>query len=123
VKRPTTVALLTFVPVLLLALVKPNWLAGTALVIVVIADMMFFRDVAYRLRDITRENGTVPYRLRYPFFLFALGLVGYGAISFGYVATAAVPVTAVAAAALIAASKFWISVGPLWPYRRKTATA
>jgi len=30
---------------------------------------------------------------------------------------------AVLAAAVIAASKLWISRGPLWPYRAKTAPA
>jgi hypothetical protein len=119
-KRPIPVALLTFVPVLLLALLKPDWLSGTALIIVVMADVMFFRDVSYNLRDLARE-GALPYRLRYPFFLFGVGLLGYGAISFNYVSIIAAPFIAVAAAAAIAASKLWISNGPLWPYAATTA--
>jgi hypothetical protein len=75
VKKPVSVALLTFVPVVLLALLKPDWLAATALIIVVMADVLFFRDVSYRLRDAARA-GTVPYRLRYPFFPFLAGLLG-----------------------------------------------
>jgi hypothetical protein len=121
-KRPIPVALLTFVPVLLLALLKPNWLSGTALIIVVMADVMFFRDVSYKLRDLAR-TGAVPYRLRYPFLLFGAGLLSYAAISFNYVSTTAAPLIAVAAAAAIAASKLWISTGPLWPYAAKTVTA
>ena len=121
VKRPIPVALLTFVPVLLLALLKPDWLSGAALIIVVMADVMFFRDVSYKLRDVARK-GAVPYRLRYPFFLFGAGLLGYGAISFNYVSTTAAPLMALAAAAAIAASKLWISTGPLWPYAAETAT-
>jgi hypothetical protein len=109
--------------VLLLALLKPDWLTGTALIIVVTADMVFFRDVSYQLRDLARETRTVPYRLRYPFFPLFAGLLAYGAISFGYISTSAVPVVAVAAAAAIAASKLWISTGPLWPYAVKTAAA
>jgi len=120
-KKPIPVALLTFVPVLLLALLKADWLTGTALIVVVAADVAFFRDVSYQLRDITREKGTVPYRLRYPFFLFGAGLIGYGAISFGYLSPTMVPLAAVAAAAAIAASKLWISIGPLWPYAPRAA--
>jgi len=107
--------MLTFVPVVLLALLKPVWLSGTALIIVVMADVMFARDVSYRLRDAARL-GPVPYRLRYPFVAFAAGLFGYGAISFGYVAMGWVPAVAVLAAAAIAASKLWVGRGPLWPY-------
>ena len=121
-KRPISVALLTLVPVVLLALLKPEWLTAMALIIVVIGDLMFFRDVSYQLRDAARQ-GTVPYRLRYPFFPFLTGFLAYGAISFGYIPMSAVPVVAVVAAAAIAASKLWISKGPLWPYPAKTAAA
>ncbi|HET7575338.1 MAG TPA: hypothetical protein VFK19_02090 [Sphingomicrobium sp.] len=116
--------MLSFVPVLLLllALLKPEWLTGTALIIVVMADVVFFRDVSYRLRDLARLEA-VPYRLRYPFFSFGVGLIGYGAISFGYISTYAVPIVGVAAAAAIAASKLWISSGPLWPYVSEAARA
>jgi hypothetical protein len=122
VKKPIPVALLTLVPVLLLALLKPEWLTGTALIIVVMADVMFFRDVSYKLRDLARLEA-VPYRLRYPFFLFGAGLLGYGVISFGYISTYAIPIVGVAAAVAIAASKLWISGGPLWPYASKVAPA
>ena len=122
-KRPFVVALLPFVSVALLALLKPDWLSGAALIIVVMADMMFFSDVTYQLRDLKREKGAVPYRLRYPFYLFGGGLLGYGVISFGYVSTADVAFVAVAAAAAIAVSKLWISTGPLWPYSPKAAPA
>lgn len=121
-KNPIPFALLTFVPVLLLALLKPEWLTGTALVAVVLADVTFFRDVSYKLRDLARKE-RVPYRLRYPFFAFGAGVLGYAAISYGYVPTSVVPVVAVTAAAAIAASKFWISVGPLWPYERGATAA
>lgn len=123
VKKPIAVALLTFLPVLLLALIMPKWLTGTALIVVIIADMTFLRDVAYSLRDLKRERGTVPYRLRYPFFLFGAGFFAYCAISSGYISATAAPPVAVAAAAAIAASKLWLSTGPLWPYARKTAAA
>ena len=119
-KRPVPIALLTFVPVLLLALLKREWFTGGTLIVVVLADICFFRDVSYRLRDLARK-GALPYRLRYPFFLVGLGLLCYGGISFGYVAASAIPLVAVTAAAIIAASKQWISTGPLWPNPRGTA--
>jgi hypothetical protein len=123
VKKPLPVALLTFLPVLLLALLRPHWLTGTSLIFIVTVDVMFFRDVSYRLRDLARERSPIPYRLRYPFFPFAVGLAAYGAIFFRYVSVPAVPLVAVSAAALIVASKLWISRGPLWPYGAETAAA
>lgn len=122
-KKPIPVALLTFAPVLLLALLKPGWLTGMALIVVVTGDMVFLRDVAYELRDLVREKGAVPYRVRYPFFLFGAVFVGYGAISFDYITAGALPFIAVAAAAAIAASKLWISAGPIWPYGPRTVAA
>jgi hypothetical protein len=123
VKKPAPVALLTFIPVLLLALLRPDWLTGTALLLAVLVDVAFFRDVTIRLRDLIREDGAIPYKFRYPFFPLAAGLVGYGAISFGYVPSSVVAVMAIASASLIAVSKLWISSGPLWPYGAKSATA
>jgi hypothetical protein len=109
--------------VMLLALLRPDWLTATALIVVVIGDLSFFRDVSISLRNLVRKNGTIPYRFRYPFFPFAAGFIAYGAISFGYISTSLVPVVAIAAAALIAVSKLWISTGPLWPYAAKGAAA
>jgi hypothetical protein len=122
VKKPIFVALLTFIPVVVLAMLKPEWLTATALVIIAMTDVIFFRDVSYQLRDAARK-GSVPYRLRYPFFPFLAGFLTYGAISFQYVSMPAVPVVAVLAAAAIAASKLWISRGPLWPYPAKRVGA
>jgi hypothetical protein len=114
-KKPVPIALLTFVPMLLVALFLPTWI-GRFIIVVLIADVSFFRDVSYQLRDIVREKGSVPYPVRYPFFVFAAGLLAYCAISFGYASAGAAPIVAIAGATLIAASKFLISRGPLWPY-------
>ncbi len=120
-KKPISVAFSTFVPVVLLALLKPEWLVAKTLVAASLVDVVFFRDVSLRLRDLTCETDAVPYRVRYPFFPILAGWLGYTAISFDGVSANAIPVVAVASAAAIAAAKFWISKGPLWPYPTEAA--
>lgn len=114
-KNPIVITLLTFVPISLLSLLRPAWITGLFLLIVVAFEMKFFMGVSLKLRGLVRL-GPVPYRFRYPFFPFAIGVFSYGAIALGYVASNVVPLVAICAASLIAVSKLWLSIGPLWPY-------
>ena len=121
-RSPLLTILVTFVPVVLLALLMPQWLPD-ALIVVMIGETGFFTAVANRLVQLKRECGTIPYRLRYPFFVFGAGLLCYGLISFAYVSASARPFVALLGALAFAASKFWISRGPLWPFDRRPASA
>jgi hypothetical protein len=122
-KTPMSLALLSFVPVTLLALVFPQMLASL-ITAAVIGEIGFLIPVSNRLVELKRERGSsVPFRERYPLLLTLAGYLCYAEIGLGSPSELFARVLAVAGAAAFAASKLWLGKGKLWPFRSSAATS
>ena len=119
--RVLGMTLLTFVPVVLLALFAPRLIENNAFLVVGLGELGFLQAYSKRLVEMKRASGPIPYRLRVPFLPFAAGMLGYLAITPGAFPLKAAPALAITAAGLIAISKLWLAQSPLWPYSNQSA--
>jgi hypothetical protein len=119
-KNPVFVALLSFVPVSLLALLLPQSLPNL-ITVAVVAELGFLIPVANRLIELKKEQGyPVPFRERHPVLLSAVEYVCYAAIALGSLTEPGVRLIALTGAASFAASKLWLGKSRLWPYQRSS---
>lgn len=121
-KRPVSLALLSFVPVAFLAVAFPQLLASL-ITAAVVGELGFLIPVSNRLVALKNEQGhSVPFRERHPLLLSLLGVLFYAEIALGSPSEIAGRVFAIAGAAAFALSKLWLGKGRLWPYQKPAAS-
>lgn len=119
-KSPIAVALLSLVPVLILAGLAPGWLPQ-ALTFVMIVESGFLLNMSKRMVQWKREHGPIPFRLRQPMIIWLVGLLCYAAIALGSLGQAEVRALAIGGAFSFALSKLWLGKGPFWPCQGRAA--
>jgi hypothetical protein len=121
-KQPVSLALLSFVPVAVLALILPHILASL-ITAAVIGEIGFLIPVSNRLVELKREEGRpVPFRERHPLLLALVGIGCYAAVALTFLSEFDARLLALTGAASFAVSKLWLGRGRLWPYQRPAAS-
>lgn len=121
-KKPLSLPLLSFVPVVLVALAMPRLLPGL-ITAAVIGEIGFLLPVSNRLVELKRAQGRpVPFRERQPLLLSAVGYLCYAEIALGSPSEFAARFLAIIGAASFAVSKLWLGKGGLWPFRGPAAS-
>jgi hypothetical protein len=117
-KTPLSLALLSLVPVALLALLIPQ-LLPKLITAAILGEIGFLVPISKRLVELKNERGhPVPFRERHPLLLSLAGCLCYAAIGLGSLSELDGRLVALIGAASFAVSKLWLGNGPLWPYRR-----